>query len=80
MARVPTRPVQVRLPEADASFLAGLAAETGMTKSAIVADALGCLRRSRLEAAMEAGYRDLAGEHDDLVRAALQASLPVVPD
>jgi len=92
MSQTPTRPVQVRLPEAVDDFLNELARERGESKTSVVVEALDCLRKQVLERRMEAGYRELAGEHaaatgeqaggeqDAVVRAALAASLPVIPD
>ena len=90
MSQTPTRPVQVRLPEAVDDLLTELARERGESKTSVVIEALGCLRRQELERRMEAGYRELAGEHaagepagggeDEFVRAALEASLPIIPD
>ena len=94
MSQTPTRPVQVRLPEAVDDLLTELARERGESKTSVVIEALECLRRQELERRMEAGYRELAGEYaagdrpagepggeqDQLVRAALDASLPTVPD
>lgn len=80
MSRTPTRPVQVRLPEAADALLNGLASELGKTKTQIVIEALECLRQQRLERQMEAGYRELAGEQAPIVEAGLAAGLPAVPD
>jgi hypothetical protein len=90
MSQTPTRPVQVRLPETVDDFLTELARERGESKTSVVIEALDCLRRQELERRMEAGYRELAGERavggelageqDAVVRAALTASLPVIPD
>lgn len=99
MSQTPTRPVQVRLPEAVDDFLTELARERGESKTGVVIEALDCLRQQVLERRMEAGYRELAGEYagdagertggagettggeqDAVVRAALAASLPVIPD
>jgi hypothetical protein len=95
MSQTPTRPVQVRLPEAVDDFLTELARERGESKTGVVIEALDCLRQQVLERRMEAGYRELAGEQagepagdageraggeqDVVVRAALAASLPVIP-
>jgi hypothetical protein len=95
MSQTPTRPVQVRLPEAVDDLLTELSRERGESKTSVVIEALECLRRHDLERRMEAGYRELAGEHaagqpagggqpggdqDEFVRAALDASLPIIPD
>jgi hypothetical protein len=105
MSQNPTRPVQVRLPEAVDEFLTELAHERGESKTSVVIEALDCLRQQELERRMETGYRELAGERrgesaepggpavepgsqttespreqDQLVRAALEASLPTIPD
>jgi hypothetical protein len=90
MSQTPTRPVQVRLPEAVNDLLTDLARERGESKTSVVIEALECLHRQGLERRMEAGYRELAGERaagepgggeqDEFVRAALGASLPVIPD
>ena len=80
MARTPTRPVQVRLPESADAFLTQLAAETGQSKTEIVVDALQCLQQRLLERRLETGYRELGGEQDALVRAGLSATLPTIPD
>ena len=99
MSQTPTRPVQVRLPEAVDDFLTEVARERGESKTSVVIEALDCLRQQVLERRMEAGYRELAGEQaggtgeqaggaggqagpeqDAVVRAALAASLPVIPD
>jgi hypothetical protein len=90
MSQTPTRPVQVRLPEAVDDLLSELARERGESKTSVVIEALECLRRQDLERRMEAGYRELAGERaagmpaggeqDEFVRAALDASLPIIPD
>lgn len=85
MSQTPTRPVQVRLPEAVDDLLTALARERGESKTSVVVEALECLGRQELERRMEAGYRELAGEHaggerDQFVRAALDASLPIIPD
>jgi hypothetical protein len=90
MSQSPTRPVQVRLPEAVDDLLAELARERGASKTSVVIEALECLGRQELERRMEAGYRELAGEQaggdqadgerDRFVRAALDASLPIIPD
>lgn len=80
MSRTPTRPVQVRLPEAADTFLSGLAHELGTTKTQIVIEALECLRQQRLERQMEAGYRELADGQAQIVEAGLAAGLPAVPD
>ena len=95
MSQTPTRPVQVRLPEVVDDFLTELAHERGESKTSVVIEALDCLRQQVLERRMEAGYRELAGEHageaggtgeqaggehDAVVRAALAASLPFIPD
>lgn len=80
MSQTPTRPVQVRLPETVDDFLTELARERGESKTSVVIEALDCLRRQELERRMEAGYRELAGEQGAVVRAALTASLPVIPD
>ncbi|HZL65035.1 MAG TPA: hypothetical protein VFD50_08885 [Thermoleophilia bacterium] len=94
MSRTPTRPVQVRLPEPVDQFLTGLAHDRGESKTQIVMEALECLRQHLIERQLEAGYRDLAraesavtakgeappGEQDELVRAGIAASLPVIPD
>jgi hypothetical protein len=79
MTRTPTRPVQVRLPEPVDDFLTGLAEELGESKTEIVVEALECLRQQLIERRMEAGYRELAGEQDQLVAAGLAASLPTIP-
>jgi hypothetical protein len=79
LSRTPTRPVQVRLPGPMDAFLTGLAAERGESKTQIVVEALECLRQQLLERRMEAGYRELAGEQDQLVAAGLAASLPTTP-
>lgn len=92
MSQTPTRPVQVRLPEAADDFLTELARERGESKTSVVIEALDCLRQQVLERRMEAGYRELArelageageragSEQDQVVSAALAASLPVIPD
>jgi hypothetical protein len=90
LSQTPTRPVQVRLPEAVDELLTELARERGQSKTSVVIEALECLHRQDLERRMEAGYRELAGEQvagesaggeqDEFVRAALDASLPVIPD
>lgn len=80
MSQMPTRPVQVRLPESVDDFLTELARERGESKTSVVIEALDCLRRQELERRMEAGYRELAGGQDAVVRGALTASLPVIPD
>jgi len=80
MSRTPTRPVQVRLPEAVDDFLTGLAQELGESKTQIVVEALGCLRQQLLERRLEAGYRELAGELHPIVAAGLTAGLPTIPD
>ncbi len=89
MSQTPTRPVQVRLPEAVDDLLTELAHERGESKTSVVIEALECLRRQELERSMEAGYRELAGEQAgeqvggeraEFVRAALDASLPIIPD
>lgn len=80
MSRIPTRAVQVRLPEPIDAFLAALAEERGETKTQIVVEALECLRKQLVERRMEAGYRELAGEQRQLVTAGLAASLPAIPD
>jgi hypothetical protein len=99
MSQIPTRPVQVRLPENVDDFLSELARERGESKTSVVIDALDCLRQQEIERRMEAGYRELAGElagepagrggeaaepgsreQDQVVRAALEASLPTIPD
>ena len=79
MSRMPTRPVQVRLPEPADAFLAALAEERGETKTEVVVEALECLRQQLIERRMEAGYRDLADEERQLVTAGLAASLPTIP-
>lgn len=80
MSRMPTRPVQVRLPEPVDTFLTALAEERGETKTEIVVEALECLRQQLIERRMEAGYRDLADEERQLVTAGLAASLPTIAD
>ena len=80
MSRTPTRPVQVRLPVPVDDYLTGLAEERGESKTQIVVEALECLRQQLLERRMEAGYRELAGEHSQLVAVGLAASLPNIPD
>jgi predicted DNA-binding protein len=80
MSRTPTRPVQVRLPESVHDFLTALAHERGESKTQIVQEALECLRQQLLERRMEAGYRDLAGEQQQIVEAGLAASLSTIPD
>jgi predicted transcriptional regulator len=90
LSQTPTRPVQVRLPEAVDELLTELARERGESKTSVVIEALECLHRQELERRMETGYRELAGEQaageaaggeqDQFVRAALDASLPIVPD
>ena len=92
MSRTRTRPVQVRLPEAIDDFLTGLARDQGESKTQIVVEALECLQKQLVERRMEAGYRELAGEHagapagdeageqEQLVRAGLDATLPTIPD
>ena len=80
MSRIPTRPVQVRLPEPVDDFLTGLAQERGESKTQIVQEALECLRQQLLERRMEAGYRDLADEERQIVTAGLAASLPTIAD
>jgi|GEM_PF-1874322 len=88
MSQTPTRPVQVRLPEAADDFLTELARERGESRTSVVIEAIDCLRQQVLERRMEAGYRALAeeqagkagGEQDQVVRAALAESLPVIPD
>ena len=79
MDRLPTRPVQVRLPQPVDAFLAALAEERGETKTAIVVEALECLRQQLVERRMEAGYRELAEEHSQLIAAGLAAGLPSIP-
>ena len=88
MSQTPTRPVQVRLPEAVDDLLTELARERGGSKTSVVIEALECLGQQELERRMEAGYRELAGEQaceqpgaeqGEFVRAALDASLPVIP-
>jgi predicted transcriptional regulator len=85
MSQTPAKPVQVRLPEAVDDLLTELAEERGASKTSVVIEALECLGRQELERRMEAGYRELAaeqagGERDGFVRAALEASLPIIPD
>lgn len=80
MSRTPTRPVQVRLPEPVDDFLTKLAHERGESKTQIVQEALECLRRQLLERRMEAGYRELDGEQQQIAEAGLAASLPTIPD
>ena len=80
MSRIPTRPVQVRLPLPIDDYLTELADERGESKTQIVVDALECLRLQLLEQRMEAGYRELAEEHSRLVAAGLAAGLPAIPD
>src|SRR5664280_2391612 len=78
MSRIPTRPVQVRLPEPVDEFLTGLARDRGESKTQIVTEALECLRQQLLERHMETGYRDLAraqGVQGEIVTAGLAASL-----
>jgi hypothetical protein len=80
MSRMPTRPVQVRLPVPIDDYLTELADERGESKTQIVVEALECLRQQLLERRMEAGYHELAEEHIRLVAAGLAAGLPVIPD
>ena len=80
MSRTPTRPVQVRLPEAADALLSGLAHELGRSKTQIVIEALDCLQKQRLERQMEAGYRELADAQAQTVIAGLVAGLPAIPD
>jgi len=80
MSRTPTRPVQVRLPGPVDDFLTALAHERGESKTQIVQEALECLRQQLLERRMEAGYRDMAGEQQQIVEAGLAASLSTIPD
>ena len=80
MSRTPTRPVQVRLPEATDALLSGLARELGRSKTQIVIEALECLQKQRLERQMEAGYRELAGAQAQIINAGLAAGLMAIPD
>ena len=80
MSRTPTRPVQVRLPEAADELLTELSRERGESKTAVVIEALDCLRRQRLERLMEEGYREIGDEMMERVQAGLAAALPAVPD
>lgn len=80
MSRTPTRALQVRLPLDADEFLTTLARERGESKTQVVVEALACLREQLVERSMEAGYRELAGADDDLVRAALDAALETIPD
>ena len=80
MSRTPTRPVQVRLPVPVDDYLTALAHERGESKTQIVQEALECLRPQLLERRMVAGYRELAGEQNQLVEAGLAAGLPTIPD
>jgi len=80
MNRVPTRPVQVRLPEPVDDFLTELAEERGETKTDIVVEALEGLRQQLVERRMDAGYRELADEQRQVVLAGLAASIPTIPD
>lgn len=80
MSRVPTRAVQVRLSlEADA-FLTAVARERGESKTQVVEEALECLREQLIERDMEAGYRELAGEDEALIRALLDATSSTILD
>ncbi|HTX69159.1 MAG TPA: hypothetical protein VMH50_08430 [Thermoleophilia bacterium] len=80
MSRTPTRAVQVRLPLDADEFLTALALARGESKTKVVVEALACLREQLVERRMEAGYRELAGEDEALVRAAVDATLSILPD
>lgn len=69
MARVPTVPVQVRLPEPVSELLTRLAAERGESKTQIVVEALELLGDHLLEQKLEEAYRDLGDSQLEIVRA-----------
>jgi len=48
LSQTPTRPVQVRLPEAVDELLTELARERGQSKTSVVIEALECLHRQDL--------------------------------
>ena len=73
------KPVQVRLPEWARGFLAQMASERHETKSAVVIEALACLRERQIEALMVEGYEALGDSQRDVTTAGLAASLPAIP-
>jgi Arc/MetJ-type ribon-helix-helix transcriptional regulator len=73
------KPVQVRLPEKVRDFLTQTARERRESKSAVVIEALNCLREQQIEALMEEGYRALGDSQHDVVAAGLAAALPAIP-
>ena len=73
------KPVQVRLPEWARGLLAQMASERHETKSAVVIEALACLREKQLEARLEEDYRALGDSQHDVVAAGLVAALPAMP-
>jgi hypothetical protein len=53
------RPFNVRLPDWAFDFLDRRSAETGVTKTQVVIDAISCLRAEHVQALMRQGYEEM---------------------
>ena len=54
------RPTQFRLPQAIAQYVEERSTREGTTKTAVVVEAISCLREREMEELMRAGYREMS--------------------
>lgn len=77
---MPTTAMQVRLPEWAKEFLEERAARRNTTKTAVVLEALTCLRSQELAELMREGYEEMAATHRKMAEQDLAATTDSLPD
>ncbi len=77
---MPSTAMQVRLPEWAKEFLDERAARRNTTKTAVVLEAIRCLRSQELAQLMREGYEEMASTHKSLAEEDLAGTTDSLPD
>ena len=75
-----SRPTQFRLPQAIAQYVEERSAREGTTKTAVVVEAISCLREREMEALMSAGYREMSDQSARPAEEGLAAADETLPE
>jgi hypothetical protein len=73
-------PVQVRMPQWAKDYVEERAARKNSTKTAVVLEALDCLRSQEVAELMRDGYEEMAATHTRLAEDDLPATAGTLPD
>lgn len=72
--------MQVRLPDWAKEYLDERAARQNTSRTAVVLDALRCLRSQELAELMREGYEEMAARHSKMAKEDLAATTDSLPD